>query len=331
MAGDNSQTADTLCWRYPILGLAEYTPSDRPLRFRAKCRTRLDEDIDIVLPDVAALLRDAKKSHRFVHSLVFPPDQAILLNRILSVTPLSMEVRHPSEAIRFHVAFVPLKPVSALTVQLVIEKEGGGARWKYDLELEASPADVDDTILIEAAMQKTESVVFRLTNLFPAPARFSARFTADSPLEFTVVPAHGMLAPAGADGTQFIVSYTANNYGKPVSGLLTIETDEMQWRYEVRGSLPTYVPPQHVRSRIDTRLGSQVETQLIQSRIVGARRNFLRENIEARTITTAASGSRSNVNSAFQTARTGADDASMSDGTLASRGGQRSTRRLLPK
>lgn len=320
------QERRALQWVYPLSGTAECTPADRPVRIRSKCRTRHDEDIDIMLPDVSTLFGPAAKAGkplRFVHSLVFPPEHAVMLNRVFSVTPLAMEIPSPEASqttpLRFHVAFVPLRPFGPITVQLVIQTAAGAAgaggaggkgtsaggtsgRWKFDVELEATPAVADDTIVIEAAMQKTESVVFRLENLFPTPSRFMAGFTADSPLEFTVVPTQGILAPAssttgasgpaagvgspsspgvGSGGTQFIVSYTANNYGKAVTGTLVIETDEMQWRYEVRGQLPQYQPPQHVRSKIDTRLPVHVETQLLQNKSRGAR-NFLKENILSR-------------------------------------------------
>lgn len=60
-----------------------------------------------------------------------------------------------------------------------------------------------------------------------------------------------------ADGSKFVVSFTPREYGgKPLVGRLVVQTDEMQWTYEVRGSHPKWVPPQtsNMPVSIDNRL-----------------------------------------------------------------------------
>lgn len=48
---------------------------------------------------------------------------------------------------------------------------------------------MDDVITIECGLNKTESVTFRLNNVFAQPAAFRAFYTPDSPLDFAVNPA----------------------------------------------------------------------------------------------------------------------------------------------
>ena len=97
---------------------------------------------------------------------------------------------------------------------------------------------MDDIITIQSPLHKTSSVSFRLTNHMKQPADFTAHFTSDSAHEFAVHPKQGQLEPYGKDGTNFIVSFTPTEYGKQKLGRLVIQTEEMQWTYEIRGSHP---------------------------------------------------------------------------------------------
>jgi hypothetical protein len=74
-------------------------------------------------------------------------------------------------------------------------------------------------------------------------AEFQAYFTSDSAAEFVVYPKTGLLEPYGKEGTNFIVSFTPIEYGKAKIGRLVIQTEEMQWTYEIRGSHPHYKIP----------------------------------------------------------------------------------------
>ena len=70
-----------------------------------------------------------------------------------------------------------------------------------------------------------------------------AYFTSDSASEFTISPSTGVLKPYGSEGTNFIVSFLPRMYGKIYVGKLIIETEDMQWTYEVRGDNPKYEQP----------------------------------------------------------------------------------------
>jgi len=83
------------------------------------------------------------------------------LSRALKVH-LRNEVLTKEEPLEFELDFEPLRPISAPT-QLVISKESGG-RWVYEVSFTATEPELDDIILIEAALHRTSSVCFRLTN-----------------------------------------------------------------------------------------------------------------------------------------------------------------------
>lgn len=158
--------------------------------------------------------------------------------------------------VTYVVDFLPLKPFKA-PCELIVSKASGG-RWRHSVILESTEPEVDDVIVIEALLNSTSSVSFKLTNQYAAYAPFTATFTPDSPYEFTVFPNEGVLEPPGrGDGTVFIVSFTPTEYGKTQIGKLVIQTDEMQWTYELRGIPPEYKAPEGVavvESRMDKSL-----------------------------------------------------------------------------
>ena len=54
------------------------------------------------------------------------------------------------------------------------------------------------------------------------------------------MPRIGMLAPFGKQGTAFTVSFTPVSYGRKKAGKLIIETNEMVWTYQLKGTLPSF-------------------------------------------------------------------------------------------
>jgi hypothetical protein len=156
------------------------------------------------------------------------------------------------EPLQFVMRFEPLKPFKALA-ELIIYKSSGG-RWKFNVIFEATEPMVDDIITIQSPLQKTSSVSFRLTNHMKQAAEYTASFTEGSATEFTITPKRGLLEPYGRDGTNFIVSFTPTVYGKPKIGTLVIQTEEMQWTYEIRGSHPHYKIPEAAGGRLNNKM-----------------------------------------------------------------------------
>ena len=59
-----------------------------------------------------------------------------------------------------------------------------------------------------------------------------------------MTPREGILEQAGKDGTQFVVRYLPIEYGKIKIGKLIVETDDVEWVFEVRGTHLDYKPPE---------------------------------------------------------------------------------------
>lgn len=244
-------------WVFPVNGKVFVdTEVAQSLHYKCPARTALEETMEIVLPGLKA--SDGKVPITF--EMQFAEGEEKMLSRALSIEPLAggLEARHDAP-LQFNLRFEPLRPMST-SVKLLIKRENGG-QWTFDVEIEASEPEIDDVIEISALLNQTASVAFPLTNQFTTYTPFKAYFTPDSSLSFAVEPKTGLLEPFGTNGTQFVVSYTSVAYGKMDIGKLVILTEEMQWSYEVRGTLPQYeVPEGYVK--VSNQLEPEVEGEL---------------------------------------------------------------------
>jgi len=143
---------------------------------------------------------------------------------------------------------------------------------------EALDPEVDDIILIQSPLHKTSSVSFKLTNHMRTHAEFNAFFTPDSAPEFVIHPKTGILEPYGKEGKNFVVSFTPTEYGKAKVGKLVIQTEEMQWTYEIRGSHPQYKIPEPGGGRLNNKLSKEVSTALKTHQ--SQKKNFVLENLK---------------------------------------------------
>jgi len=76
------------------------------------------------------------------------------------------------------------------------------------------------------------------------------------------------------DGTVFIVSFTPTEYGKTQVGKLVIQTEEMQWTYEIRGIPPEYIAPEGAAV-----VASRMDKSLTKNLGKSKRRNFVGMNM----------------------------------------------------
>ena len=224
-----------LSWTFPLVGVAVSRPLPKPISLRTAARQPLRRELQLPIP---GLLANAVEEG-FTYDLDVAADDADFLARTLTVSPMERTLSGPT--LRMALDWRPLRP-ARIGAALVVRKQSGG-RWRYDLALEAGEPEHDDVIHIEAAMNKTAAVSFRLGNAFDTDVPFQAFFTPESPSVFSATPASGVLPRAGTAGTIFTVSYTPIEYGKAQRGTFVILTDEMQWSYDVRGSHPQYVQP----------------------------------------------------------------------------------------
>merc|ERR1711939_499601 len=243
-------------WSFPLKGhVFADTEAASSFHYTCRARSRLEETLEIELTG----LRDVDGEGPVTFEMKIPEAQERLFTRALTIEPAGALVASASTPLRFSLTFEPLRPLNAI-IQFMIHRQNGGV-WKYDLELEATEPEIDDVIVISSLLGQPSSVTFSLTNQFTVYTPFKAYFTPDSALEFSVEPKSGLLEPYGSAGTQFVVSYTSTAYGRVDTGRLVILTEEMQWTYEVRGTLPQYRPPSG-ETKVMTRLPDHVDLEL---------------------------------------------------------------------
>ena len=143
------------------------------------------------------------------------------LARALRILPVQLieteeEMTSPLKAssnfkLKYRVLFEPLKTLNA-SVEVIISCKDRG-RWRVIIDLEGTEPAPDDTIKLVAAVGATDKVTFKLSNRFLGYSSFQAYFSAKSSVHFSVSPTSGVLAPFGAEGTPFVVSFSPLGYG----------------------------------------------------------------------------------------------------------------------
>jgi hypothetical protein len=306
---------DEITWKYIVNGVAEATTTET-FGFKCQARTSIEKVIQITLPSNAPEIPEdtgetgadeaevpkvvmSNIEEEYTHEIIIPDTQNYLkaIKRSLTFTRMKADSGPNSNSqLLFKVEFAPLRPFQGIA-QLLIHRKNGGL-WRYELQLDSQVGELDDTIEVQSSIGRTERVSFRLSNIFAHQAPFEAYFTSESSVDLTVSPTRGTLAAYGYEGTPFLISFTANSYGKVATGVLVIDTEEMQWRYAVRGVLPKYVPPK-MTSKIENKLNddtrqpldsksaqprggsslSNVNTSGISTSSTGKKRNFVAQNI----------------------------------------------------
>ena len=261
-----------LVWKYPIRGIAESASTTIDYYFRTRSRRPFQETLNITLPGFTYANGDDTFSYEIN---VANPSFQSLIDRAVFIEQKTDRLDEPKQPLVFDLRFEPLRPFKTQT-EFIIYKSSGG-RWKFNVVFEALEPDVDDIITITSPLHKTSSVSFKLTNHLKAYAEFTAFFTAESAVEFVCHPKSGLLEPYGKEGTNFIVSFTPTEYGKTKVGKLVIQTEEMQWTYEIRGSHPQYKIPQALGGRIQNKLSKELASKIIHKE----KKNFLRDNLVA--------------------------------------------------
>lgn len=263
-----------LVWKYPLRGIAESASTQIDYHFKTRARQPHDETLQIVLPGFAEL----SPSDTFTHELVvLNPQHQGLVDRSVFLEQAGDRILSADDPLEFNLRFEPLRPYKT-SCEFIVYKSTGG-RWKFNVILEALEPEVDDVITIQSPLHKVSSVSFKLNNHLKSHAEFQAFFTPDSAAEFAVQPQTGSLEPYGKDGTTFLVSFKPTEYGKAKIGTMVIQTEEMQWTYEIRGSHPHYKIPEVGGGRIANRLSKEVAHQLKAGHAV--KKNFLKQNLRA--------------------------------------------------
>eukprot|EP00898_Chlorokybus_atmophyticus_P004603 jgi/Chlat1/5143/Chrsp33S08970 len=248
---------EDLAWRYPIVGVSEAPPSGMSIRFQCRARSAMHEEVELPLH---GLRLSSSRPESVTHSLVLPDTDATALRRALTVQPIITDIA---------------------VVEGEGEAEGAVPKAKYRVSFQPQKATepvLDGVITIESLVNHTGTAVIHIPSPLHTPAPCIAFFGPDSPPEFGISPSRAMVRPMTPDdpGTPFTVSFSPREYGRVLVARLIIQTEEMDWMYEIRGTRPQYVAPVAV-SRIENKLSAEVERQLAQSN-TSVRRNIIRDN-----------------------------------------------------
>jgi hypothetical protein len=233
----------TLFWKYPIEGITEVKSKGIDYSFKTKAKKIFETKIYL---DISNLPENDIDFNDFGYMLNIKEEKyRALINKCLNIQFVDKKRMDTNDIqnkkLPLEIKFYPLRPFKT-DIEFILRKKSGG-QWIYNIILEATEPDPDDVIHIKSALGKQSFVAFRLQNIFTKDAKFIAYFSHDSSSEFSVTPREGTLDQSGREGTQFVICYLPVEYGKIKIGKLIVETDEVEWIFEVRGSHLDYKPP----------------------------------------------------------------------------------------
>ncbi|KAK7194796.1 Flagellar-associated PapD-like [Novymonas esmeraldas] len=227
----SDKTCD-VAWTYPIEGYCVYRQTQPSLRLRCAARTQCADTVYVhapgLLPGVSAAVSVAFE---------VDPQQSYAAAAAASAScSATMPSPYP-DGFELNLKFAPLRPLVGAGWVVLRGAEGGV--WQYRVQLESSPAPVDDTIVLYGEYKERTSASFDLYNVFPYRSAFFAYFTADSSKDFAVAPAHGVLLPfvpgqrGAATATNLQITVHPSSRIPQVEGTLVVDTDDMQWTFRV--------------------------------------------------------------------------------------------------
>ena len=234
----------TLFWKYPIEGITEVKSKGIDYTFKTKSKKMFETKIYL---DISNLPEKDIDFNDFVYILNIKEEKyKSLINKCLNIQFVDKKRMEPKDIqdkkLPLEIKFYPLRPFKT-DIEFVLRKKSGG-QWIYNIILEATEPDPDDVIHIKSSLGKQSFVAFKLQNIFTKDAKFIAYFSHDTSSEFSVSPREGILDQSGREGTQFVICYLPTEYGKVKTGKLIVETDEVEWIFEVRGTHLDYKPPE---------------------------------------------------------------------------------------
>ena len=232
---------ENIIWDYPIEGITEIKSKGIDFHFKTKSKTLYE---NIIYLDLSTLPEDIIDFTDFAYVLNIQEEKyKNLINKCFTINFNEKLLKNTlNKKLPLEIKFYPLRPFRT-EFEFILRKKSGG-QWIYNMILESTLPDPDDIIPIKAALNKESFVTFKLENIFAREAKFVAYFSHDSSTEFSVSPREGILEQSGKQGTQFILCYLPVEYGKTKIGKLIVETDEVMWIFEIRGTYTDYKPPE---------------------------------------------------------------------------------------
>ncbi|XP_059154686.1 cilia- and flagella-associated protein 47-like isoform X2 [Physella acuta] len=291
-------------WLYPIVGIAESSQNkdSHSAQIMSQARDQVEQRLEVTLSGVspgstsgpvltlrAKTPKDKKPqipsgvvvgntmatAEEFSYELIYPNKEARDALTGAVKLEFTRHYRDPSTGLVvliFNMRFLPTR-IMDYQVELHIKAATGGL-WRFPLRFTATDPPVDDNILIKATgLSKLSSVGFRLTSQQKNPAPFRAYFENGSDPEFTVHPESGELMPVNTGGTLLVIDFLPQLYGKLYHAKLIVQTEDMQWSYNIKGDLPEYHPPRGISAPPIAGPHAVIKKQR-------AKKNYIRENLK---------------------------------------------------
>ncbi|CAH8637714.1 unnamed protein product [Heterobilharzia americana] len=129
-----------------------------------------------------------------------------------------------------------------------------GGIWKFGLIFKSKDPPVDDTIYFpHRGIGRSVKVHLALNSQLNEPLKFIATLYPENQTEYTIQPVEGTLPPLNnttetsigneSKYAPLIINFKPNSYGKPITAHLLIQTERMEWHYQLIGNIPVYKAP----------------------------------------------------------------------------------------
>ncbi|KAJ3162294.1 Cilia- and flagella-associated protein 47 [Geranomyces michiganensis] len=305
-----------LSWVYPIKGIPERTLGTAPCVLETRSRETLEREIELSLPGFvsgsdAAGSDDTASEHSNTSDVVGYPlftfrvvpiaiataalrnygskeDREVEAEAVeaLQLTLVDSKASNDAALVKFKANWTPPRPAT-VTLHLFITHPSTSSTWRGTIRLLSHPPSLDDTIVIEGALNKLSCVSFTIRSAVdhdrPFRAFFAGRVEEAGRGEFAVMPREGVLVPEarrGEDGNTFIVGYRAREYGKTTIGILVVECEDISWTFELRGVTPASTLARSHSPASSRAMSARYAVERVTHHAALAKtpRNFIREN-----------------------------------------------------
>jgi hypothetical protein len=189
--------------------------SKKPIVLEMKPRETLSQDLEVQLSAFGA----SGKLTLNDFSLVLEGRQGTANKSVESQLRAILEDgRNPVALVR-----LTLRPKIGEHFDLIVRHNSTLTQWRQAIRILVPPPPIDDTIFIEASLQKPSSVTFALRNRLDRDVHFQAYFTKESTSEYSVSPKSGVLKPGSPEENGLTITYQPTTFGRSAPAILMVE------------------------------------------------------------------------------------------------------------
>jgi hypothetical protein len=257
------QRGDGLRWTFPLIGIPDAPVCSTPITINGKARKPWSGEVKMTLAKTRLGVQNMNDVFSLLTlEMVIPEERKHqLVSRSFTLKPLRVEESGDGLVLIALAALTSLRAFSTAFYVYVCVKDGG--RWPFKIQLESEDADIDDVLVIEGNPGQPSGITFRLpppphfkektpfkaffghhSNSFGAPSTAGGGASTagkDANAMFKVTPTQGVMEPfveGVNNNTTFQIVFHPTkrlSEGQIVSTILHIDSEDMQWNFEVKG------------------------------------------------------------------------------------------------